>query len=82
VLLRVGSRGSRLALTQAERACELDPLCLVVGSSGALVHYLVGDYDSAIAAYERFVELAPDDPTTTQVKERIKLLEPFAESSG
>jgi tetratricopeptide (TPR) repeat protein len=41
-----------------------------------------GDYDSAIAAYERFVELAPDDPTTKQVKERIKLLEPFAESSG
>lgn len=40
------------------------------------------DYKSAIAAYERFVELAPDDPTTRQVKERIKLLEPFAESSG
>jgi tetratricopeptide (TPR) repeat protein len=40
------------------------------------------DYDSAIAAYERFVELAPDDPTTQQVKERIKLLKPFATATG
>jgi tetratricopeptide (TPR) repeat protein len=40
------------------------------------------EYESAIAAYRQFVELAPDDPTTAQVRERIKLLEPFAGSSG
>jgi tetratricopeptide (TPR) repeat protein len=40
------------------------------------------DYGSAVRAYERFLELAPDDPSGPQVRERIKLLEPFAEGSG
>jgi tetratricopeptide (TPR) repeat protein len=33
-----------------------------------------GDTDGAIAAYEKFVKLAPDDPTTTLVKQQIKAL--------
>jgi predicted TPR repeat methyltransferase len=32
------------------------------------------DIPSAIAAYERFVKLAPEDPTTPAVKDRIKQL--------
>lgn len=47
------------AVREAERACELDPLCLVVGSSGALVQYLVGDYDAAIERCRRTAELDP-----------------------
>ena len=34
-----------------------------------------GDARTAIAAYQRFVELAPDDPTTPQVKQRIEQLQ-------
>jgi cytochrome c-type biogenesis protein CcmH/NrfG len=33
-----------------------------------------GDTTTELAAYERFVKLAPDDPTTTQVKQLIKQL--------
>jgi tetratricopeptide (TPR) repeat protein len=40
------------------------------------------DYESAIAAYERFLELAPDDPSAAQVRERIKLLESITGTSG
>jgi TolB-like protein len=47
------------AVREAERACELDPLCLVVGSSGALVQYLVGDYDAAIERCRRTSDLDP-----------------------
>ena len=36
------------ALREAERACELDPLCLVVHSTAAWVRYVAGDYDGAI----------------------------------
>jgi tetratricopeptide (TPR) repeat protein len=39
-------------------------------------------YDSAIAAYEEFLELAPDDPTAPQVQERIELLRSFAGTAG
>jgi predicted TPR repeat methyltransferase len=39
-------------------------------------------YDSAITAYERFLELAPDDSSAQQVRDRIKLLRSFAGASG
>jgi tetratricopeptide (TPR) repeat protein len=39
------------------------------------------EYPSAIAAYKRFLELAPDDPSAKAVRERIKLLESFAGSN-
>ena len=47
------------AVREAERACDLDPLCLVVGSSGALVRYLVSDYDAAIERCRRTLDLDP-----------------------
>jgi TolB-like protein/lipoprotein NlpI len=58
ILLASLSRRSE-AVREAERACELDPLCLVVGSSGALVQYLVGDYDAAIERCRRTLDLDP-----------------------
>ncbi|HYY75252.1 MAG TPA: tetratricopeptide repeat protein [Gaiellaceae bacterium] len=39
-------------------------------------------YDSAITAYERFLELAPDDSSAEQVRDRIELLRSFAGASG
>jgi TolB-like protein/Tfp pilus assembly protein PilF len=36
------------ALTAADRACDLDPLCLVVNTSAAWVRYVAGDYARAI----------------------------------
>ena len=38
---------------EARRAHELDPLCFVVGASGAWVSYLAGDYDTAIVSRMR-----------------------------
>jgi predicted TPR repeat methyltransferase len=39
-------------------------------------------YDSAITAYERFLDLAPDDPSAPEVEQRIELLESFTGTSG
>jgi tetratricopeptide (TPR) repeat protein len=35
----------------------------------------IGDYTAAIAAYKRFVKLAPDDASAPQAKARVKTLE-------
>jgi tetratricopeptide (TPR) repeat protein len=34
-----------------------------------------GDYASALAAYKKFLALAPNDPSAAQVKQQVKLLE-------
>jgi len=48
------------ALRESERACEMDPLCVVVNSGGnAWVRYLVGDYDGAIARSREAVRMEP-----------------------
>ena len=47
------------AIREAERACELDPLCLVVNSSAAWVRFVAGDYDKAIARCLHTVEMNP-----------------------
>jgi len=39
-----------------------------------------GDTPGAIAAYEKFIKLAPDDPTTSLVKQQIKALQQTAKS--
>jgi tetratricopeptide (TPR) repeat protein len=39
-------------------------------------------YDSAIRAYEQFLDLAPDDPNAEPVRERIGLLRSFAGTAG
>ena len=48
------------ALRESDRACEMDPLCVVVNSGGnAWVRYLVGDYDGAIARSREAVQMEP-----------------------
>ena len=47
------------ALREIDRAVELDPLCLVVGTSAAFVRYLAGDYDGALAHCRRTTDIDP-----------------------
>ena len=47
------------AIRESERACELDPLCLVVNSNAAWVRFVAGDYDEAIARCLHTVEMNP-----------------------
>ena len=47
------------AVREAERACELDPLCLVVGTTAAWVRYVAGDYEAAIEHCRRVLDLDP-----------------------
>jgi TolB-like protein/Tfp pilus assembly protein PilF len=56
--LLLAARGRYVeAQREARRALELDPLCLVVGTSAAWVHYLSGDYHSAIEQCGVVVEM-------------------------
>ena len=41
------------------RACEIDPLCLVVTSSAAWVHYVSRSYDDAIRAARHVLDMDP-----------------------
>jgi TolB-like protein/Tfp pilus assembly protein PilF len=48
------------AIREADRACEMDPLCVVVNSRGAAwVRYLAGDYEGAMARSREAVEMEP-----------------------
>lgn len=47
------------AVRESERACELDPLCLVVQTHAAWVRYMAGDYDGALERCRRTSELEP-----------------------
>ena len=47
-LLLAGLGRSSDAVVETERAYELDPLCLVTGTSDAWTRYIAGDYEGAI----------------------------------
>ena len=47
------------AIREIDRAVELDPLCLVVGTSAAFVRYLAGDYEGALAHCRRTTDIDP-----------------------
>ena len=47
------------AIREAERACEFDPLCLVVDTNAAWVRFLVGDHDAALGHCRRTADLDP-----------------------
>jgi TolB-like protein/Tfp pilus assembly protein PilF len=47
------------AIREIDRAVELDPLCLVVGTSAALVRYLAGDYEGALGHCRRTTDIDP-----------------------
>ena len=48
------------AIRESERACELDPLCLVVGATAAWVRYAAGDYDAAIDHCRNTIDMDPE----------------------
>jgi TolB-like protein/tetratricopeptide (TPR) repeat protein len=52
-------RGRPESVVLGDRACALDPLCLVVTSAAASVHYLRGDYPAAIQRYRQVLAMEP-----------------------
>jgi adenylate cyclase len=48
------------AVRELERACELDPLCLVVGTSAAWVCYFAGDTMGALTHCRRTTDIDPE----------------------
>jgi len=78
------------ALVEIQRASELDPLSLTIGSNLAYIHYLRRDYDRAANCAQKVLETEPDyfqslialGPTLQQqrkYKEAISLLEKVKE---
>src|SRR5215475_157402 len=78
------------ALGEIQRAYELDPLSLTIGSNLAFIHYLQRNYDQAAAYAQRVLETEPDyfqslvvlGPTWQQMQkyqEAISLLEKVRE---
>jgi TolB-like protein/Tfp pilus assembly protein PilF len=60
LLLSALSRSDE-AIRESERACDMDPFCVVVNGSGAAwVRFVAGDYDAAIARAREAVEMEPE----------------------
>ena len=59
VLLGIHGRHAE-AVRASERACELDPLCLVVGSTAAWVRFAAGDYDAVVEHCRNTLDMSPD----------------------
>jgi tetratricopeptide (TPR) repeat protein len=55
----LAARGRPEAVALGDRACTLDPLCLVVNAAAASVHYLRGDYQSAVRRYRYVLGMEP-----------------------
>ena len=56
-LLLVGLGRSAEAVRESQRARELDPLCLVVGTSAAWTRYIAGDYEAAIEVCRHVMDM-------------------------
>ena len=48
------------AIREAERACEVDPLCLSVATNAAWVRYAAGDYGAAIERCCNTIDMDPE----------------------
>src|SRR5688500_17454342 len=48
------------AIRASKRACELDPLCLVVGTTAAWARYAAGDFDAAIDHCRNTIDMDPE----------------------
>ncbi len=48
------------AITEIERAQELDPLSLIIGSLKGFIFYWAGEYDQGIEQYQKTLEMYPD----------------------
>jgi TolB-like protein/Flp pilus assembly protein TadD len=55
------------AVREAHRARELDPLCLVVGTSAAWTQYVTGDYEAAIATCRQVIDMDASFPPARRV---------------
>jgi TolB-like protein/DNA-binding winged helix-turn-helix (wHTH) protein/Flp pilus assembly protein TadD len=58
-LLLAGLGKSSEAVREAQRARELDPLCLVVGTSAAWTQFMAGDYEGAIDTCRDVMDMEP-----------------------
>jgi len=66
-LLLAGLGRVHEAVREAEFARELDPLCLVVGTSAAWTQFMAGDYDAAIDTCRIVLDMKPHFPPATRV---------------
>jgi TolB-like protein/tetratricopeptide (TPR) repeat protein len=48
------------AIRSSELACELDPLCLVVGTTAGWVRYVAGDFDAAVDHCRNTIDMDPE----------------------
>lgn len=55
----LAARGRAESAVLGDRACAIDPLCLVVMSTSAMVHYLRGDFGNAIRRYRQVLGMEP-----------------------
>jgi TolB-like protein/tetratricopeptide (TPR) repeat protein len=55
----LAARGRAESVALGDRACAIDPLCLVVMSTSAMVHYLRGNYPDAIRRYRQVLGMEP-----------------------
>ncbi len=55
----LAARGRAEAPVMADRACEIDPLCLTMNTAAATVHYFRGDYDRALDRFIRTLDMDP-----------------------
>lgn len=61
------------AIRELERACELDPLCLVVSTNAAWVRYLAGDHEAALAHCRRTTDLDPQHVAARRIMGAVYL---------
>jgi len=66
-LLLAGLGRAPDAVREAQRARELDPLCLVVGTSAAWTQFMAGDYEAAIDTCRIVLDMKPHFPPATRV---------------
>jgi tetratricopeptide (TPR) repeat protein len=59
MMLSVQARHAE-AIRSCERSCELDPLCLVVGTTAAWVRYVAGDFDAAVDHSRNTIDMDPE----------------------
>jgi TolB-like protein/Tfp pilus assembly protein PilF len=59
VMLSVQGRHAE-AIRASERACELDPLCLVVGTTAGWTRYVAGDFDAAVDHCRNTIDMDPE----------------------
>jgi TolB-like protein len=61
-LFLAARRQTAQAMAMTDRACDLDPLCLVANTSAAWVRYVSGRYDETIELCRHTIDMEPDFP--------------------